>query len=119
VIAHIVLLKLRPAFTADDRRRAIDALVRASAAIADVRRFRIGRRIRHGLTGYEQAMREDFEFALILEFDDEPALKRYLQAPAHGILGEMFATATSAALAYDYEIVEAADAPGLIQARTP
>ena len=110
MIAHIVLLKPRPGFTADDRRRAIEALVHASAAIADVRRFRIGRRIRHGLPGYEQAMREDYEFALVLEFDDEPALKRYLQAPAHGILGQMFTAATSAALAYDYELVDAADA---------
>ena len=113
MIAHIVLLKLRPGFTAEDRRRAIDAFACASAAIADVRRFRIGRRIRHGLPGYEQAMREDYEYALVLEFDDEPALKRYLQAPAHGALGQMFTAATTAALAYDYELMDAADA-GLV-----
>ncbi|PYR58345.1 MAG: hypothetical protein DMF85_10895, partial [Acidobacteria bacterium] len=59
VIAHIVLLKPRAEFTAEDRRRAIDAMSQASAAIPDVRRFRIGRRIRHGLPGYERQMRED------------------------------------------------------------
>jgi hypothetical protein len=41
--------------------------------------------------------------ALILEFDEVDALKRYLTAPAHDALGHLFFTATSAALAYDYE----------------
>ena len=114
MIAHIVLLKPRAEFTAEDRRRAIDAMSQASAAIPDVRRFRIGRRIRHGLPGYERQMREDYEFALVLEFDDESALKRYLQAPAHGILGQMFSTATAAALAYDFDFADAADARRLV-----
>ena len=59
-------------------------------------------------------MREDYEFALVLEFDDESALKRYLQAPAHGILGQMFSTATAAALAYDFDFADAADAKRLV-----
>jgi hypothetical protein len=36
--------------------------------------------------------------------DDLEALKRYLQAPAHAALGELFSRATSAALAYDYDM---------------
>ena len=46
---------------------------------------------------------QDFEFALIVELDDVEALKHYLQAPAHAVLGQLFYTATAAALAYDYE----------------
>jgi hypothetical protein len=67
-------------------------------------RLRLGRRVKHGLPGYEQVMATDFEFALIVEVDDVDALKRYLQAPAHTALGELFYTATSSALAYDYAI---------------
>jgi len=32
------------------------------------------------------------------------ALKRYLAAPAHAALGQLFYTATTSALAYDYVI---------------
>ena len=49
-------------------------------------------------------MERDFEYALIVEVDDMEALKRYLQAPAHAALGEVFYRATSAALAYDYDL---------------
>ena len=72
-------------------------------------RFRVGRRVKHGLPGYEQMMRDDYEFVAILEFDDLDALKSYLAHPAH----ESHRAATSphpppAALAYDYELVDAA-----------
>jgi hypothetical protein len=66
-------------------------------------RLRLGRRVKHGLPGYEQLMAQDYEYALIVEADDLEALKRYLQAPAHVALGQLFYAATSAALAYDYE----------------
>jgi hypothetical protein len=49
-------------------------------------------------------MQQDFEFALIVEVEDVEALKRYLAAPAHAALGQLFHRATSAALAYDYEL---------------
>jgi hypothetical protein len=61
------------------------------------------------LPGYEQQMSQDFEFALVLEFTDVAALKAYLQAPAHGALGDLFTTATSAALAYDYDLRDPQD----------
>ena len=34
------------------------------------------------------------------------ALTRYLQAPAHRALGDLFSTATAAALAYDFEMTD-------------
>lgn len=48
-------------------------------------------------------MPHDFAFAVFIEFDDVGGLTRYLQAPAHEAMGDLFYTATSAALAYDYE----------------
>jgi hypothetical protein len=104
VIAHIVLLHPRADLTEDDRRAALDTLSRAAADVPEIRSFRLGRRVRHGLPGYEQKMAQDYEFALIIEVDDVAALTRYLCAPAHRALGELFYTATQAALAYDYDM---------------
>jgi hypothetical protein len=85
------------------RADALRTIERSTAGIPEIRRVSFGRRVRHGLPGYEQLMPQDFEFALIVEVDDIDALKRYLQAPGHTALGSLFYTATSAALAYDYE----------------
>ena len=102
MIAHIVLLQPRPDLTDAQRADALAVLSKAAAEVPEVRTLRFGRRIKHGLPGYEQLMQQDFEYALIVEVDDADALKRYLQAPAHTALGELFYRATSAALAYDY-----------------
>jgi hypothetical protein len=103
----MVLLTPRSDLTADERAAAIDVLNRLTSEIPDVQRFRIGRRVKHALPGYEEQMKEDYQLALILELEDLDALKRYLQAPAHRALGKLFSTATSNAIAYDYEIVDA------------
>ena len=39
------------------------------------------------------------------------ALKAYLGAPAHGVLGDLFTTATSAALSYDYDMRDVGTVP--------
>jgi Stress responsive A/B Barrel Domain len=103
VIAHIVLLQPKPELTAQQRAEALDTLSRSAANVPEIRRFRIGRRVKHGLPGYEQLMPQDFAFALIIEFDGVEGLRRYLQAPAHEAMGNLFYTATAAALAYDYQ----------------
>jgi hypothetical protein len=104
MIAHVVLLQPRADLTDEQRRAALATLAAAATGVRDVRRLRLGRRVKHGLPGYEQLMAQDFEYALIVELDDLEALKRYLHAPAHLALGTLFYTATSAALAYDYEL---------------
>ncbi len=115
MIAHIVLLQPKPGMNDAQKRMALEALAHASLNVPEIRRMRIGRRVKHGLPGYEQMMPQDFEFALVIEFDDVDALKRYLAAPAHGALGNLFATATSAALAYDYEMMESQHAADLLE----
>jgi hypothetical protein len=102
VIAHIVLLQPRADLSEPQRDKALGTLRRAAADVPEIRRFRIGRRVKHGLPGYEALMAQDYEFALIIEVDDIDALTRYLQAPAHTALAELFYTATRSALAYDY-----------------
>ena len=103
MIAHLVLLQPKPDLTEEQRAAALDTIRGSAANIPDVRHLRLGRRIKHGLPGYEQLMPQDFEFAMIVEVDDVDALKRYLKAPAHEALAHLFYTATAAALAYDYE----------------
>jgi stress responsive alpha/beta barrel protein len=106
VIAHIILLQPRPDLTDRERGEALEAFRRAAIDIPEVRRFRLGRRVKHGLPGYEQVMAQDLEYALIVEVDDVDALKRYLQAPAHEAMGGLFYTAAKTALAYDYALEE-------------
>ncbi len=62
--------------------------------------------MQHGVAGYEQQMAEDYQFALMLDFDNVEGLVVYLQNPAHAGIGGLFASAASASLAYDYEVVD-------------
>jgi hypothetical protein len=114
VIAHIILFKPRPDLTAPQRQSVIDALSSAARGAPTVRRCRVGRRATHGVPGYEQTMLEGYEYAAILEFDDLDGLRNYLRHPAHAAIGAQFASAAAAALAYDYEMVDVADAGQLL-----
>jgi hypothetical protein len=115
MIAHVILFRPRPDLPSAQRAGIFSALALAARDIPGIRRFRVGRRIRHGLPGYEQAMREDFEFIVIIEVDDVEALKAYLSHPSHAAFGRHFTESAAAALAYDYAIVEAEQAESLVE----
>ena len=52
-------------------------------------------------------MREDFEYVVIIEFDDVEGLTRVSRRiPKHAAIGGHFMQASAAALAYDYEMVD-------------
>ena len=104
MIAHVVLFKPRHELTAAERQTVIKDLKAAASAIPTVRKLRVGKRIRHGRPGYEQLMREDFEYVVIIEFDDVEGLTAYLAHPVHAAIGSHFMQAAAAALAYDYEM---------------
>ena len=104
MISHVVLFKPKHELTAAQRLAVIADLRAAASAIPTVRRLQVGRRIRHGRPGYEQLMREDFEYIVIIEFDDVDGLTAYLAHPAHDAIGSHFMQAAAAALAYDYEM---------------
>jgi len=114
MIAHVILFKPKDGLTAGDRHAVLSSLQTAAAAIPAIRRFRVGRRVRHGLPGYEQAMPENFEYLVLIEVDDLAALVAYLAHPAHAAIGQHFTQSAAAALAYDYELVDAADAATLV-----
>ena len=114
MIAHIILFTPRDDLSKSAQRDLLTALTAAAANIPSVRRFRLGRRVRHGLPGYEQMMRDDFSFTVIVEFDDIEGLKAYLAHPSHATVGRHFSASASRSLAYDYEMVDARDAESLI-----
>jgi hypothetical protein len=114
VIAHVILFSPRPELTQGARRALLEALVAASVQIPSIRKFRVGRRVKHGLPGYEQMMRDDYDFAAIIEFDDLDGLTSYLAHPSHEAIGRHFMVSASRSLAYDYALVDAADVGQLI-----
>ncbi len=103
MIAHVVLFTPRANLTARERDDLVRAFTSALEQIPSLRRSRVGRRVTHGRP-YEAQMREHFEYAAILEFDDLSGLKAYLEHPAHEQLGQLFFSAFERALIYDYDL---------------
>jgi hypothetical protein len=75
----------------------------------------VGRRIRHGLPGYEHAMHDDYSFAAIIEFDTVDDLRSYLAHSAHERVGRLFSESSVRALAYDYQLVDGIAATELLK----
>ncbi len=114
MIVHVILFSPKPGLTQAARHDLLGALMEAASAIPAVGQFRVGRRVRHGLPGYEQMMQDDYEFAAIIEFADIDGLKAYLAHPAHAAIGRHFTVSAAKSLAYDYAIADAADAGTLL-----
>ena len=106
MIVHVVLFSPKPALSATDRAAVLEAVSSAAREIPSIRRLRVGKRIKHALPGYEQAMPDDYEYAVVIEFDDVAGLKSYLQHPSHVAAGHHFTASASKALAYDYEVAD-------------
>ena len=114
MIVHVVLFQPRADLTQERRQELMEALKAAATGIPAIVRCSVGRRIRHGLPGYEQSMRQDYEFALIVELSDAAALRAYLTHPLHKEIGRHFTESAAAALAYDYETVAGTESARLI-----
>lgn len=112
MIVHVVLFEPRPDLAESDRRQVLEDLRAAATVIPQVRRCRFGRRVRHGLPGYESAMAHDYQYVAVMEFDDVAGLQAYLRHPAHLAAGRHFTMSAANALAYDYEVEEAKDFEG-------
>lgn len=104
-VTHIVLLKPKADLSVSDRESLLAAMQEAFGSITSIRRVRIGKRRLLG-RGYETMMTADYEFCCVIEFDDEAALKTYLDHPAHAELGRLFFVSSEAALVYDFTMVE-------------
>jgi hypothetical protein len=109
MVLHLVLFRPKPNLSPAERSALVASFARAVREIPSVRLSRVGRRITHG-RGYEQSMREDYQYAALLEFDDVTGLRAYLEHPAHEELARRFFSAFEDALMYDYEDLEVSDA---------
>ena len=114
MITHTVLFQPDPSVGPETKLAILESLTRAIRQCPTVRTCRIGRRIRHGLPGYERQMREDYQYLLLLEFENLEGLRAYLEHPSHGAIGGLFTSAASASLAYDYEVVDLREAKRLL-----
>jgi hypothetical protein len=103
LIVHIVFFEPREGLTDAEQRQILADLQHAAANIPSIRSLRLGRRILHGLPGYEQTMHVDYQYAAIFEFDDRAGLEAYLRHPAHEAAGRHFTAAAAHSLAYDFE----------------
>ena len=106
MIVHVILYKPKTDMADSTRQEILEGLATAATAIPSIQRLRVGRRVKHGRGGYEQAMRTDFEYAVLAEFADVDGLLAYLSHPAHGAIGGHFTSSSSEALAYDYELID-------------
>ncbi len=104
MIAHVILFNPKAALSDAEQQMLLGGLTSAARGIPAVKRLRVGKRVTHGLAGYEQVMRENFEYSVIVEVDDLDGLKTYLAHPLHKAIGQHFTQSSSAALAYDYEM---------------
>ncbi len=106
-MVHVVMFQPRAALDAETRDTLLEDIATAARNIPSIRRMRLGHRIHHKLPGYEQAMIQSYDYALIVEFDDREGLIAYLQHPAHHTIGHHFTASAERALAYDYEMMDA------------
>jgi hypothetical protein len=106
MIAHLVLFRPSATLSSEDRDAFIVALERALTQVPGIERARVGRRRNLGRF-YDQHARENYEFAAVLEFASEEALRGYLDHPAHVELGQRFFSSADAALVHDFEWVTA------------
>ena len=105
MIAHIVLFRLRPEVSLEDRRALLDGWATVLNDIPVIRRARVGRRVRIGRS-YESLTRLDFPYVAVLEFDNVEALRAYLDHPAHEALATRLFAAIADTLIYDFDVTD-------------
>jgi hypothetical protein len=113
MIVHLVLFRPKASLSSSEQRALVASIEQAAAGIAAVRRFRVGRTIPDA-PAYQIQGFPDLPYVAILEFDTREALDDYLEHQMHGELGRRFNEGAEAALIYDYEVHEAAEASRLL-----
>lgn len=114
MVAHVVLFTPKADLSPDGRAAFVSALEQALSGIDFVRRATVGRRFLAGRQ-YDAMVPVAFEYAAVIEFATRDDLLRYLNHPAHDALAAQFYERTDAAAAYDYEMVDGADAGRLLE----
>jgi hypothetical protein len=106
VIAHVVLFQPRPSLSALERQALADTFSETVRAIPSVSRARFGPRVLHG-AGYEAGTDAGVTHAAVIEFDNVPGLRAYLEHALHERLAARFFAAADRVIVYDFELEEA------------
>jgi hypothetical protein len=101
-VAHVVLFSPRAAVAPEQREAFLRAFEQAIAAVPEIQRLRVGRRLAVDRP-YEQ-LGPSYEFIAILEFASADGLRRYLEHPAHDALADAFYLTLDQALAADFAL---------------
>jgi hypothetical protein len=112
MLLHVVLFRPRPDLGDEHLASMASRIAQASDRIPEIRRAIVGRR--HLIGAAYDALAPDMPYLALFWFDDERALRAYLEHPAHAALSEHFRHSSEAAVAYDFEIADAADAARLL-----
>jgi hypothetical protein len=103
VLVHVVLFRLRADLTGAERDVLLDSFQSAIREIPSVLRATVGPRVQHG-AGYEETNAGALPYIALLEFNDLPGLRTYLQHSAHAEPARMFFAAIEASTIADYEV---------------
>jgi Stress responsive A/B Barrel Domain len=114
MIAHVVLFTPKPAISDNERLAFIHALETALRDIPQIVRSTVGRRFIAG-RAYDALATAAYDYLAIMEFRSREDLAHYLDHPAHLALAEQFYGQMQVALAYDYEVVDGAEARTLVE----
>ncbi len=104
MVSHIVFLRPRADISPAEREALLEVMRHAFENIPEIRRVHIGRRRIMG-RAYDAMVTDHFEYAAVIEFDTEEALRTYLDHPAHAELGRRFYEFSEAALVHDFEML--------------
>jgi hypothetical protein len=77
---HVVLVRWAPNASEEQRQAARDALSRLPGQIPEIREMRLGANVGSGPNHYD--------LAVVVDFEDRDAWKRYFQHPAHRAYAE-------------------------------
>ena len=109
MVVHIVLFRPKANLSGIEQKALLASIEHAAANIPSVRRFRIGKTVANP-PSYQLQGFPDLPYLAVVEFDDRAGLEEYLEHQLHGDLGRRFNDSLEAALIYDYELADAAQA---------
>jgi len=105
MLAHVVLCTLKRDLAGDQREHFARAIAAALRGIPAIRRASVGRRL-ESRGAYGGASETPYDYAAVLEFDDEAGLRAYLEHPAHGDLASLFWACCERTMVADYRLLD-------------
>ena len=107
MIAHVVLFNPKADLTAERMQTFTKSMGECFRSIDHIRRATVGREAQVD-PGYARSFGDKtYQFAAILEFDDEAGLIAYLRHPRHEELGRLFWECCDSTIVSEHQIIDA------------